>query len=134
MEQNILPENTAKEETKVVPEENKNNVVVEKNSPEDTYPVDVKIEYQEKYSRGLALMTLLFLIPKAIMLVPHFIILYFLGICAIVAWIFGQIAVLVTGKYPRSFFDFLVSVTRWKTRVGAYLMGLTDKYPPFRMK
>ena len=29
--------------------------------------------------------------------------------------------------------DFVVGVMRWGTRVNAYLLLLTDEYPPFRL-
>jgi hypothetical protein len=48
----------------------------------------------------------------------------------IIAWF----AILITGRYPRSLFDFVVDVLRWSLRVGAYFALLvTDRYPPFRL-
>jgi hypothetical protein len=43
-------------------------------------------------------------------------------------------AILVTGRYPKDLFDFVVGVSRWTNRVMAYaLMLVTDRYPPFRL-
>jgi hypothetical protein len=50
------------------------------------------------------------------------------GRCVIIAWF----AILFTGKYPRSLFDYVVGVQRWSLRVEAYAFLLvTDQYPPF---
>jgi len=51
-------------------------------------------------------------------------------VVAVVAWF----AVLITGRYPRGMFDFLVGVMLWGVRVSAYLLLLTDRYPPFSLR
>ena len=43
----------------------------------------------------------------------------------------GGLAVLITGRYPKSLWTFNVGVLRWFARVWAYAYFLTDKYPPF---
>jgi hypothetical protein len=43
-------------------------------------------------------------------------------------------AVLVTGKWPESLRVFVVGVMRWTMRVNAYVMFLTDAYPPFSLQ
>ena len=97
------------------------------------YPVTLEIEYPESSSRLLALAAILFFIPKYILAIPHLIVLAFLGFVAMIAAFIGYWAVLITGKYPRGLFDFGVGVQRWNIRFTAWLLGWTDKYPPFGM-
>ena len=71
---------------------------------------------------------------KWLLAIPHYIVLFFLGIGAIVAVIAAWFAILVTGTYPRSLFDYVVGVLRWWNRVQGYAYTLvTDQYPPFSL-
>jgi hypothetical protein len=40
---------------------------------------------------------------------------------------------LFTGKYPKDLYDVIVGMNRWVYRVIAYVVLLTDDYPPFRL-
>lgn len=72
---------------------------------------------------------------KWLLAVPHYIVLLVLTIGAFVAVLIAWFAILFTGRYPRSLFDFVVGVNRWNLRVGAYAFLLvTDQYPPFSLK
>jgi hypothetical protein len=71
---------------------------------------------------------------KWFLAIPHFVVLIFLGIAALVVTIIAWFAILFTGRYPRDMFNFVVNVLRWSFRVSAYAILLTtDKYPPFRL-
>jgi hypothetical protein len=50
---------------------------------------------------------------------------------SITAGLFGATALLILfrRRYPRWWFDFALELTRFSTRIGAYLALLTDKYP-----
>jgi len=67
--------------------------------------------------------------------IPHYIVLVILGIGAVVAVIIAWFAILLTGRYPRALFEYVVGVARWALRVQAYVLLLvTDKYPPFSLR
>lgn len=71
---------------------------------------------------------------KWLLALPHYIILFFLGIAALFAVVIAWFAILLTEQYPRSLFDFVVGVGRWCVRVDAYaFMLVTDRYPPFSL-
>jgi hypothetical protein len=72
---------------------------------------------------------------KWLLAIPHYIVLAFLAIGVVFVTIFAWFAILVTGQYPRSLFDFVVGVGRWGLRVSAYAFLLvTDRYPPFSLR
>lgn len=68
---------------------------------------------------------------KWLLAIPHYIMLFFLGIAAAVVVIIAWFAILFTERYPRSLFDFVEGVLRWENRVtGDVLVLVTDQYPP----
>ena len=98
-------------------------------SQQEIYPVSIKGELTEPPARGWWLL-------KWLLALPHYIILAFLCVGFVVAWVIAFFAILFTAKYPRGLFDFNVGVLRWSWRVGFYsyqVLG-TDKYPPFTLK
>jgi hypothetical protein len=72
---------------------------------------------------------------KWLLAIPHFIVLYFLSIAVFVVTVIAFFAILFTGKYPKSLFDFVAGYMRWTWRVGfySYMVLGTDKYPPFSL-
>jgi len=71
---------------------------------------------------------------KWLLAIPHYIVLFFLWLAALVVIVVAWFAILITGGYPRSLFDFVVGVGRWTLRVSAYAFLLvTDRYPPFSL-
>jgi hypothetical protein len=89
--------------------------------------LDVAYPDAERLHRWLPLV-------KWLLAIPHYIVLVFLSIAALIVTIIAWFAILFTGLYPRSLFDFTVGVGRWATRVWAYAFLLvTDEYPPFSL-
>jgi hypothetical protein len=71
---------------------------------------------------------------KWLLAIPHLIVLIFLWLAVIVAVLVAWFAILLTERYPRGLFDFVVGVARWSLRVDAYAFLLvTDRYPPFSL-
>jgi hypothetical protein len=71
---------------------------------------------------------------KWLLAIPHYVVLIFLDIAALVVVIVVWFAILFTGRYPRGMFDFVEGVIRWHNRVIAYsLVLVTDRYPPFSL-
>jgi hypothetical protein len=71
---------------------------------------------------------------KWFLAIPHYIVVAVLAFLAFFAVVIAWFAILITGRYPRGLFQFVVGVGRWALRVDAYAFLLvTDRYPPFSM-
>jgi hypothetical protein len=100
-------------------------------STDDQQAVHLDFPYpdaENDLNRGLPLV-------KWLLAIPHYVVLVFLSIGAFFAAIFAWFAILFTGRYPRSVFDYIEGVLRWYNRVGAYaFLLITDRYPPFSLR
>ena len=97
-------------------------------SDQSPYPVHVYADPQPQASRWLWLV-------KWLLLIPHFVVLVFLWIAFAVLSVAAFVAIIGTGRYPRTLFDFNVGVLRWSWRVSYYGYSAlaTDRYPPFTL-
>lgn len=70
---------------------------------------------------------------RPITAIPHILIVWLLGVAWGVTTMVAWFAILITGRYPKALYEFGTGVLRWTTRVEAYLLLLTDEYPPFTL-
>jgi len=71
---------------------------------------------------------------KWFLAIPHYIVLFFLTIGAVLAVIGAWFVILFTGQYPKKLFGFVEGVMRRHNRVaGNAMLLVTDQYPPFRL-
>ena len=99
-------------------------------STDEEQSVHLNVEYPDarRLNRWLPLV-------KWLLAIPHYVVLFFLGIGALGAVVIAWFAILFTGQYPRSLFDYVVGVIRWFNRVNGYAFTLvTDQYPPFSLR
>ena len=68
---------------------------------------------------------------RAVLYIPHLVLLYLYGIAASVVLIVAWFAVLFTGRWPEGMRNFVIGFFRWQLRAYSYLYLLTDVYPPF---
>jgi hypothetical protein len=47
--------------------------------------------------------------------------------------LFVGVLLLFAGHYPPAIFAFVMGMDRWAVRVAAYVLLMTDVYPPFRL-
>ena len=66
-----------------------------------------------------------------LLLIPQFIVLFFLSIATFFVAIVGWFGALFTGRLPAGIDDFLARYVAYSTRVSASEMLLVDQYPPF---
>lgn len=91
------------------------------------YPARYAVGYPDtprnKWSVGL----------RIVYVIPHAIVLFFLGIAWFVTAVIAWFAILFTGSYPEGLYQFAVGYLRWSLRVESYLLLLRDEYPPFSL-
>jgi hypothetical protein len=96
------------------------------------YPIDVRADYPQRSSRLWAVLTIFWI--KGLALIPHIFCLVFLGIAQFVVALVAQFVVAFKGEYPSGMHEFVTGVLRWQTRVSAFFLTVTDKYPPFSLQ
>jgi hypothetical protein len=89
----------------------------------------IGIKHQESYSRGSLLLRTFF--GAFYMALPHAFLLIFILIASMFVGVINFWSILITGKMPRSLFNFQLNVMRWSLRLNARMLNLSDGYPHF---
>lgn len=90
------------------------------------YPLRVEVRPDVEHRR----LTVAF---RVFLVIPHALVLMLLGIAQFVVTFLAWFAILFTGRFPTSMWEFSVGVARWNARVAAYMWLFVDEYPPFSM-
>ncbi len=93
------------------------------------YPINLVGRHPQSSSRLL----MLFFVFRPFLLIPHFFCLWFLSIAQFFVVFLAWWVVLFTGQYPQGMWEFNLGVSRWQSRAAAYVLALTDEYPPFSL-
>lgn len=91
------------------------------------YPIRYEVPYPERVSRWRLV------VWKIITSIPHLIILAVLALTVVVVTAIAWFAILLTGSYPKGLHGYTAGVLRWGARVQAYVISLTDEFPPFSL-
>jgi hypothetical protein len=91
------------------------------------YPATLEIDRAERIANWRPLV-------QWLLAIPHFIILYVLGIVAEIAVILGWFAILFTGKLPEGLANLVCLYIRYNNRTLAYAAFLREEYPPFNFE
>jgi uncharacterized protein DUF4389 len=95
-------------------------------SAAEAYPLRADIQRQAEYARFMPLV-------KWLLAIPHYIVLLFLALAAVIVVLISFFAVIFTRRYPQGMFNFIVGTARWAWRVEAYVLLMVDRYPPFTL-
>ena len=94
--------------------------------PDPGYPAQVTIgPPQERYNRWLVAFRAVFFLPV------YVVIYYAMSTCVLIGALCSWFVILFTGKAPKGLQDILDLGLNAETRARAYLMLMTDRWPPF---
>jgi Domain of unknown function (DUF4389) len=96
-------------------------------APARPYPATLEVDRPERIANWRP-------IVQWLLAIPHFIILYVLGIVAEIVVIIGWFAILFTGRLPEGLANLVCLYIRYNNRTVAYAGFLREEYPPFNFE
>jgi hypothetical protein len=88
------------------------------------YPISFDADYEVERNR----LTTFF---RPLVAIPWILWSYLYGIAALVVVVIAWFAVLFTKRYPKGMYNFVGNYLRFQTRIGGFILLLTDELPPF---
>jgi Domain of unknown function (DUF4389) len=95
-------------------------------APDDAYPV--RMEFAGPLDHYSRLKTLL----RIIIAIPVVILRYVMGLLLEIGSVAAWVVIVITGKMPKGLHDLMVLANSYTARSDAYLLLLTETYPPFQ--
>ena len=96
------------------------------------YPVRVTFDRNQEINRlwGIPFFGMF---ARWLLLIPHFLVLWVLGVASGLSILVTWIPILVNGRFPSWAVDLYETTYRWGVRVAAYAVLMTGFYPPFSL-
>ena len=91
------------------------------------YPAEVELPWMVGHRDRVAVAF------RPILVIPHLLAVWAIGFAWGITTVIAWFAILFTGRYPAALYEFGMGALRWTTRVEAYVLLLTDEYPPFTL-
>lgn len=91
---------------------------------DQSYPVTLDLDLPERIARWRPLVHWL-------LVIPHLVVLYILGIVACVLMILAWFAGVFTARIPQGLQEPIAMYVRYSARVMSYALFLREEYPPF---
>lgn len=95
-----------------------------------------KLQYSVEYpSRPSKLLNapVIGLSIKSVLCIPHFLVLTGLYFLAGAIVFIASFALVFDHRFPAGLHEMVTGILRWGMRVNGYLLGFTDRYPPFSL-
>ncbi len=96
------------------------------------HDVDVRWDESQHVARWAGI-PLLGVMIRSILLIPHLVILWFLGVAVGFLNLITWVPVLLTGRYADWAYRIVGGFIRWSNRITCYLLLMTGPYPPLSL-
>ena len=96
------------------------------------HPIGVEVSANQAVNRWWGI-PIVGVFVRWLILLPHLIVIGFLGIAAWFVSLVAWAPILINGRQADVIVRFFGGIYRWTTRAAAYGLFLTDRYPPFSL-